>query len=213
MDIHFKNVMPTPLTSINHSSESIWGADVKLLSGERIILNASSGKGKSTFTSTSTGLRDDYSGSIFYDQTDILSYSPEDWSEIRTTKISTVFQDLQLFNTLSVAENLAIKNSLTNFFTERELKDLLLELEIDDKWNQRCGLLSMGQQQRLAIIRAVSQPFSWLIMDEPFSHLDEANTQRCLGIIDRFTTSQKAGFVLTTLGDFHSFNYTRELKL
>ena len=159
MDIHFKNVMPTPLASITHSSESIWGADVKLLAGERIILNASSGKGKSTFTSTSTGLRDDYTGSIFYDQTDVLTYSPEDWSEIRTNKISTVFQDLQLFNTLSVAENLVIKNSLTNFFTEKELKDLLLELEIDDKWNQRCGLLSMGQQQRLAIIRAVSQPF------------------------------------------------------
>jgi ABC-type lipoprotein export system ATPase subunit len=213
MDIHFKNVMPTPLASINHGENSIWGADVKLLEGERVILNASSGKGKSTFTFTSTGLRADYTGSIFYDKTNVLTYSPEDWSEIRTNKIATVYQDLQLFNSLSVAENLFIKNSLTNFFTEKELLQLLQELEIEDKWNQKCGLLSMGQQQRLAIIRAVAQPFKWLIMDEPFSHLDEANTQRCLGIIDRFANKQNAGFVLTTLGDFHSFNYTRELNL
>jgi putative ABC transport system ATP-binding protein len=50
-------------------------------------------------------------------------------------------------------------------------------------------------------------------MDEPFSHLDEANTQRCLKMIDERCTEQGAGFVLTTLGDRHQFNYDQELKL
>ena len=82
-----------------------------------------------------------------------------------------------------------------------------------NKWEQKCGLLSMGQQQRVAIIRAMAQPFKWLIMDEPFSHLDVDNTNRCLKIIHERTTELGAGFVLTTLGDFHNYNYDQELKL
>ena len=90
---------------------------------------------------------------------------------------------------------------------------LLERLEIDNKWNQQCGILSMGQQQRVAIIRAMAQPYVWLIMDEPFSHLDVDNTNRCLEIIHDRTMEQGAGFVLTTLGDDHGYSFDQELKL
>lgn len=213
MNILLDHIMPKPLASIQHSSDSIWGNKVELIAGKKIVLNASSGKGKSTFTTTTTGIRNDYEGIITYDGIDINSFSPKDWSNIRQSKISVVFQDLQLFPKLSVKENLLLKNSLTDTFTEQELKSMLEELQIDDKWEQVCGLLSMGQQQRVAIVRALSQPYSWLIMDEPFSHLDVDNTQRCLKMIDERTSTQNAGFVLTTLGDFHNFNYDQELKL
>jgi ABC-type lipoprotein export system ATPase subunit len=213
MKIELKKVMPFPLASIKHSDESIWGNDIILEPSKKIILNASSGKGKSTFTTTTTGLRNDYDGDIMYEGINIKSYSPDDWSLIRQEKISTVFQDLQLFPKLTVKENLLLKNSLTDTYTEIELIQLLEKLEIDDKWTQLCGLLSMGQQQRVAIIRALSQPFEWLIMDEPFSHLDADNTNRCLAMIDERATKLNAGFVLTTLGDFHNFNYDYELKL
>jgi len=71
----------------------------------------------------------------------------------------------------------------------------------------------MGQQQRVAIVRALSQPYAWLIMDEPFSHLDEENTQRCLKMLDERTTELNASFVLTTLGDHHNFKFDEELNL
>lgn len=205
--------MPKPLASIEHSQDSIWGNEIELKTGRKIVLNASSGKGKSTFTTVTTGIRDDYSGTISYDGTDIKTYNPDEWAEIRQRKISIVFQDLQLFPKLSVQENLFLKNSLTDTYSETELKQLLERLEIENKWEQKCGLLSMGQQQRVAIIRAMAQPFNWLIMDEPFSHLDVDNTNRCLEIIHERTTSLGAGFVLTTLGDFHNYNYDQELKL
>ncbi len=205
--------MPTPLASIQHSEKSIWGNFIILESGEKIMLNASSGKGKSTFTLTTVGLRSDYSGTITYDGQDIQKYSPDDWTKIRQEKISVVFQDLQLFPKLTVKENLLLKNSLTDTFSEMELIQLLEALEIDDKWNQMGGLLSMGQQQRVAIIRALSQPFKWLIMDEPFSHLDVLNTQKSLALIDKRATELGAGFVLTSLGDDHNFSFTRELNL
>lgn len=213
MQIKLNKIMPKPLASIQHGEKSIWGNEIELNNGKKILLNASSGKGKSTFATTVFGLRNDYEGTITYDDVDIKTLSVDDWTEIRKSKISVVFQDLQLFPKLSVKENLLLKNSLTDTFTEKELLERLELLEIENKWEQKCGLLSMGQQQRVAIIRALAQPFKWLVMDEPFSHLDEENTQRCLKLIDKRATDINAGFVLTTLGDDHSFNFDQELNL
>jgi len=213
MNIQFNQVMPFPLASISHGHDSIWGNVAKLESGKKILLNASSGKGKSTFSMTVFGIRKDYDGTILYDGRDIKTFSVDEWVEIRQRKISTVFQDLQLFHKLTVAENLQLKNQLTDFKTEQEIKSLLAELEIDHKWNDPCGLLSMGQQQRVAIVRSLCQPFDWLVLDEPFSHLDERNSLRCLSMIDAECNSQKAGFVLTSLDDDNRFTYDYELKL
>lgn len=205
--------MPEPLASINHGENSIWGNNVVLESGKRILLNASSGKGKTTFTTTTIGLRRDYTGTILYGDRDIKSFSTDDWTDVRTSQVSVVFQDLQLFPKLSVAENLRLKNSLTDTYTEVELKRMLEQLEIDNKWDQECGLLSMGQQQRVAIVRAMAQPYKWLIMDEPYSHLDVANAERCMNMIHERTVEQGAGFVLTTLGDSHGYSFEQELFL
>lgn len=213
MKITFHKVMPTPLASIQHASDSIWGSQMELIDGERILLNASSGKGKSTFTFTSIGLRKDYSGQITYDGKDVKTFTPDEWTAIRQTKISVVFQDLQLFPKLSVKDNLNLKNGLQNVFSDEELKDKLSTLGIADKWEQQCGLLSMGQQQRVAIIRSLCQPFDWLILDEPFSHLDRVNAEIALKMIDERCDDLKAGFVLTSLGDDYGYNYSRELKL
>ncbi len=213
MNITLNQIMPEPLASINHGENSIWGNNVVLESGKRILLNASSGKGKTTFTTTTIGLRRDYTGTILYGDRDIKSFSTDDWTDVRTSQVSVVFQDLQLFPKLSVAENLRLKNSLTDTYTEVELKQMLEQLEIDNKWNQECGLLSMGQQQRVAIVRAMAQPYKWLIMDEPYSHLDVANAERCMNMIHERTVEQGAGFVLTTLGDSHGYSFEQELFL
>lgn len=213
MNITLDRLMPEPLASIQHGETSIWGNKVVLEEGKRILLNASSGKGKTTFTTTAIGLRRDYEGSILYGNRNIQSFSTDDWTDVRTNQISVVFQDLQLFPKLTVAENLRIKNSLTDTFSEAELKQMLDQLEIGNKWEQECGLLSMGQQQRVAIIRAMAQPYEWLIMDEPFSHLDVDNAKRCMNMIHERTVGQNSGFVLTTLGDSHGYSFEQELFL
>jgi ABC-type lipoprotein export system ATPase subunit len=205
--------MPIPLASIKHSKESIWGNHLELNQGSRIMLNASSGKGKTTFTTTAFGLRRDYNGILSYDDVDIKELGPDDWATIRKTKISVVFQDLQLFQKLTVRDNLMLKNSLTDTFSEAQIKQLLEQLEIENKWKQQCGLLSMGQQQRVAIIRAMTQPFKWLIMDEPFSHLDNENANKCMTMIEERALEQNAGYILTSLGERHGINYDQELRL
>lgn len=213
MKINFDNVMPIPLSSIEHGKKSIWGNSFELNKGQKVVLNASSGKGKTTFTHTLAGIRKDYTGRLTFDGRQISEISPDEWANLRSKKISFVFQDLQLFPELTVKENLQVKNTLSHTFTDAEFLHMLDELGVKDKWDVPCKLLSMGQQQRVAIIRSLAQPFDWIILDEPFSHLDEENTQKCLTMINARCDNIGAGFILTTLGDLHGFNYDRELNL
>lgn len=213
MKIEFKHVTPDPLKDIKHNEKSIWGNTFALKHSEKVLLNAASGKGKTTFTHLIAGIRKDFSGDIYFDGNDIVNFTPEEWAKIRKQEISFIFQDLQLFYHLSVMDNLKVKNQLSNTFTEDELKTMLDKLEILDKAETECNLLSMGQQQRVAIIRSLCQPFQWLIMDEPFSHLDELNTEKSLQLINKRCNTINAGFVLTSLGSYHKADYNKELYL
>ncbi len=76
--------------------------------------------------------------------------------------------------------------------------------------HQRAGLCSYGEQQRIAIIRALVQPFSWLMMDEPFSHLDIANTKKAAALIAEECRKRNAGFLLTDLDEDNHFTYTKQ---
>lgn len=213
MNIRFKNIMPEPLKVITHNSNSIWGDDFELTKGSKVMLNATSGKGKTTFTHILSGIRKDYEGQLFFDKQELKQLTPSAWAKLRQQHISVVYQDLQLFYDLSVAENLQLKNQLTHTFDQDKLKAMTETLGVSDKWDVPCRLLSMGQQQRIAIIRALAQPFEWLIMDEPFSHLDAENTERCLELINERCNELGAGFILTSLGDPHGFEYDITLNL
>ncbi len=213
MLLEFKNVMPLPLKDYKHDDASVWKSGFSLKFPQKVLLNASSGKGKSTFVSTVYGIRKDYTGNVEIDGNPINQLSIHDWIDLRRTRLSAIFQDLQLFPELSVWENLTLKNQLTDHKPEPEIEAMLDLLGIGDKKNQLCRNLSLGQQQRVAIIRSLLQPFELLLMDEPFSHLDEKNATIALELIRTETDFNKGGFILTSLGSYHGFNYDHELKL
>lgn len=213
MTIEFNNVLPFPLEEYDHEVDSIWKSEFTLAFPNKILLNASSGKGKSTFINTVYGLRKDYTGQIKFDGIDISTFNLSKWIELRRTSMSVIFQDLQLFPELTVIENLVLKNDLTKHKTEEEIISMLELLGIGNKRDQICKTLSFGQQQRVSIIRALLQPFDLLLMDEPFSHLDEDNAKLALGLISKETDANNGGFILTTLGSHHGFEYDQILKL
>lgn len=213
MTITFNNLLPFPLEEYPHGNESVWKNNFELNLPKKIVLNASSGKGKSTFVNMIYGLRKDYSGELLIDGKNIADFTLDDWIEIRKEKMSIVFQDLQLFPELTVFENLQLKNDLKQHKTDEEMTQMLELLGIGDKKNQLCKNLSLGQQQRVAIIRALLQPFELLLMDEPFSHLDEQNASIALDLISKETDANQGGFILTTLGSYHGFQYEQELNL
>lgn len=213
MKIAFDHLLPHPLKEYEHSTESVWNRKFHIDGLQKTMLNASSGKGKSTFINTLYGVRRDYNGSVSFDGKKLSDLSLNDWRDLRKDTLSVVFQDLQLFLNISVMDNLLIKNKLTDHKTTDEIQSMLDRLGIGDKTNQLCGHLSYGQQQRVAIIRAMLQPFDLLLMDEPFSHLDEDNTQIALKLITEETNKNNAGFILSTLGSDHNYPFDFELKL
>lgn len=199
MKIQLEKVVPEPLRDSYNSESTCWNADVELLSGTKIVVEAVSGKGKSTFVNSIYGIRKDFSGKILIDGKSTKEISIDEWSTIRAKRLSVVFQDLQLIPHLTVSENLALKNELTNNTSEEEQKELINQVGLSDKWNTPCGILSYGQQQRIAVIRALLQPFEVILLDEPFAHLDQENSHICYNMITEKAKKNNATIVLTTL--------------
>lgn len=201
------------MKSDTFSDESVWGHVCEIDSKNSYFLQSGSGKGKSTFAAYIVGLRTDYQGEILIDGQNQKKISLDQWSEIRSRKLAFLAQDMRLFPNLTLGENLLIKNRLTDFKSETEIKSFLKRLELDHKWEQKAGTLSLGQQQRVALIRSLLQPFELLLMDEPFSHIDEDNIARALEIIVEESTKQQAGYILTTLGYDYGITGNQLIKL
>ena len=78
---------------------------------------------------------------------------------------------------------------------------------------QKAGVCSYGEQQRIAIIRALQQPFEFLILDEPFSHLDDANSKIAMTLIEEEVGKRNAGIIFADLSEVAYFRADRTLKL
>ena len=108
--IHFQNVIPAPLAHINQNKSEIWLKDFCFEKGKFYWIAAHSGKGKTTFQHIIYGLRKDYSGKVYFHFTDnklsVDQLDMNEWSAIRKENLSLVFQDLKLFESMSVWENL-----------------------------------------------------------------------------------------------------------
>ena len=159
------------------------------------------------------GYRHDYDGQIFFDEKDINTLSMADWTDVRSHKISYLFQELRLFPELSAFENVEIKNRLTGFKTKAEIESWFERLGIIEKLNVRVGLMSFGQQQRVALIRSLVQPFDFLLADEPISHLDENNSIIMGEIMMEEAKCQGAGMIVTSIGKHIEMPYDEILKL
>jgi putative ABC transport system ATP-binding protein len=213
MNIALRQLYPVSFTPVNDSKSDLWKKEVILDSPGKYLLIASSGSGKSTLSGFLYGFRTDYSGELSIDGKTSSSFSITEWTELRKNKLAIVFQDLRLFEQLTVEENLNVKAKLTNEKLNIDTKDGANRLGILNLFARKVSTLSMGQKQRVAILRALLQPFEFLIMDEPFSHLDPANAQNAIQFIHETCQQQNAGFLLTSLNDTYGFNYTRVLYL
>ena len=211
--INLQNTLPEVFAGKDYIDSDVWHKEVKLERGHFYLIEASSGTGKSSLCSYIYGYRNDYQGIICFDDNNIRHLSVKDWVELRKRSLSILFQDLRLFTELTALENVQLKNSLTGFKKKKDIKDLFYELGIGDKMNVPVGKLSFGQQQRVALIRALCQPFDFLIMDEPISHLDEVNAKNMARIITEEAMRQGAGVVVTSIGKHLELDYTKKMML
>jgi ABC-type sugar transport system ATPase subunit len=101
----------------------------------------------------------------------------------------------------------------TPFYDTAKIFEMAELLGVNHILQQKAATCSYGEQQRIAIIRALMQSFKWLIMDEPFSHLDKENTTKAAALIAGECKKRKAGFILTDLDDDSHFNYSKQFVL
>lgn len=210
MQLSLQGVIPVPLREkVAAGRSGIWNKTVSFNKGEHIFIQAPSGTGKTTLIHILYGLRKDYEGTVAWGGNALATAGKETLADIRTKNISVIFQDMRLFPELTAWENIDIKRQLTNTVSEQQAHEWLDRLGLKDKKNSPGRTLSYGEQQRVAIVRALLQPFEWLLMDEPFSHLDHANTAKAIALIGEVVAQHKAGMILADLDENTFFPYTK----
>lgn len=200
------NLLPMVFSGMENTetirSSRIWEAPpLDFIRGCRICIHAESGCGKSSLMSFIYGSRKDYRGKILFDGTEIKTFGIEHWCEIRTSNISYLPQDMGLFPELTVMQNIELKNRRTGHKTQKQIKELLERAGIAEKQDTPAGKLSIGQMQRAALIRAVCQPFDFILLDEPVSHLDAGNNRILAEIISEEASAHGAGIISTSVGN------------
>jgi len=196
------------------SESEVSGSDVylkkniNLESGKNYLFKANSGSGKSSILNFIYQSNENFEGSIQYKN---IRYKNK--IDIRKNFISYVFQDFKLFGNLSVWDNIKIKNNLTGHKTDKEINDLLNKIGLGEKKDSLVNKLSIGQRQRTAIVRSLCQPFKFLLLDEPFSNLDEDNITIITKILNNELENKAAGLIVTTLNNKYLFSYNKIFKL
>ena len=86
-------------------------------------------------------------------------------------------------------------------------------LGIQNKLNQQAQICSYGEKQRIAVVRALQQPFNFILLDEPFSHLDDNNRKKAMQLIEEEATQRNAAIILADLKPIEFFNAQRTLYM
>lgn len=212
-NIQLHNVVPDIFSSREDLHSDIWCRDFGFERGKSYLIKAASGTGKSSLCSYLYGQRGDYRGDILFDGENVATFNTNRWCDIRQHHISVLFQDLKLFGELTSLENIEIKNNITHHKSLKEIELLFEEFGIGDKIHSRIDRMSFGQQQRVAFIRALCQPYDYILLDEPVSHLDDVNGDIMRDILLRETLAKGAALITTSIGKHMNIDYDVCLNL
>lgn len=211
MRIELQSIRPHPIPEKLIPGSEIWATDLVIESGQKRLIAAQSGKGKSTLLHILYGLRKDFSGEALMDGRSVRKYTDAEWECIRRRKISILFQDLKLFPRLNARENLSLIPEENP--SAPSVDEMLTTVGMEDFGMQRVETLSFGQRQRIALLRALRKPFELLLLDEPFSHLDEKNAIDASKLIEQMVELNKASLILSSLGDVPPISFDGKFSL
>ena len=212
-NIQLVNTLPNVFQNRMDIESDIWQKDITFEKGKTYLLEANSGTGKSSLCSYIYGYRRDYQGQILFDGEDISQYTIAQWTNVRKKHISLLWQELRLFPELTALENVQIKNKLTGMQKRKQILEWFDILGITDKQDVKIGQMSLGQQQRVALIRSLCQPFDFLFVDEPISHLDDTNSEIMGRVMMAEAKKQGAGIVATSIGKHIELPYDQVFNL
>lgn len=211
--IQLIDTLPNVFQNRTDVVSDIWNQKVEFERGKLYLVEANSGTGKSSLCSYVYGYRHDYQGQILFDGEDVRGYSVSKWTSIRQQHFALLWQELRMFPELTAMENVEIKNKLTGHQQKAQILEWFEMLGITDKLDAKLGRMSFGQQQRVALIRALCQPFDFLFVDEPISHLDDTNSEIMGRIMTAEAKKQGAGIISTSIGKHIELPYDQVFNL
>lgn len=212
-NISLQHTLPNVFAERDSVVSDVWQQNLEFKKGGIYLVEADSGTGKSSLCSFIYGYRNDYQGKILFGNENIRSLSVSNWVDIRKNSLSMLFQDMRLFDELTAMENILLKNNLTHYKTKQEIEGYFETMGIPDKLDAKVRKLSFGQQQRVAFIRSLCQPFDFIFLDEPISHLDETNGQIMGELLMQEVNKQGAGIIVTSIGKHIELDYNKIFKL
>ncbi len=175
------------------------GLDLEVSSGERVAIMGASGSGKSTLLHLAAGMDRPDEGRVVVVGHDMAETPEPRRTRLRAAAIGLVFQDFNLIDSLTVAENI----ELPMWLNRRPIDDeathrLTRELGIDGLLERLPGELSGGEQQRVAIARALIHEPRLLLADEPTGALDQVTAAGVLDLFDQVTAGRDCALVMVT---------------
>lgn len=173
--------------------------DFTCASGETLLITGKSGSGKTTLLHLLSGLLSPTSGSIQIHQTDITQLKSSEMDAFRGKNIGIVFQQSYFIESLNVLDNLRLATWLgKSKSSETFIQQLLKELQLEEFAHQKTYQLSLGQQQRVSIARALVNQPSVILADEPTAALDDENALAVAQLLQKMAKSTGAALLIVT---------------
>ena len=174
--------------------------------GEFVLIVGSSGSGKSTLLNMIGLLDRPTNGKVFIDGTDTTNLTDNKISSFRNKKLGFVFQFSNLLTDLTVLENVLLPREIagTSDSAEKNARELLKAVGLDDQINKRANKISGGQAQRAAIARGLINNPSIVLADEPTGNLDSVTAEIIVQLMKSMAKKLNQTFIVVT-HDQHQF--------
>ncbi len=177
------------------------GISLEIAPGAFVVILGPSGSGKSTMLNMVGCLDLPTRGKVFLDGQDISKMSEDELAQVRGKKIGFVFQQFNLLQNLSALENVMIP-MIFQGKSEKERTEraefLLTSLGLEDRMNHKPMELSGGEQQRIAIVRALSNDPEIVVADEPTGNLDSTTGKKIMDILIDLHKNEKKTIIVVT---------------
>ncbi|HEX7754219.1 MAG TPA: ATP-binding cassette domain-containing protein [Niabella sp.] len=173
--------------------------DISCSAGEVLLITGASGKGKTTLLHILGGLLKPEEGHVYINETEMTILPARQLDHFRGKHIGIVFQQSHFIASLSVFDNLRIVPYLSGGTVPNDhIKKLLAQFHIADQGRKKPRQLSVGQQQRLSIARALMNGPALLLADEPTSSLDDDNCAIVACMLQKHAVQSHAALVIVT---------------
>ncbi len=172
--------------------------NINFNSGEFISIMGPSGSGKSTLLNIIGAMDKPDSGKVIINNEEINRFNEEELTLFRKKHVGFIFQFFNLFNNLTVFENVQIPLLISGLKEQDSIEEILTSLNICDKKFSYASQLSGGEQQRVAIARALVKNPDIILADEPTGSLDSEAGKNILSILKEINKTRKVTILLVT---------------